>query len=84
MLIMGTLLFGILGNYVYNEKAEILYRTVDIVSKKTIDTYKDSLNLLKVVGYSSSIEELSGLTDSYICVTNSDGEIFKVSSNMYR
>lgn len=82
MLIMGTLLFGILGNYVYNEKAEILYRTVDIVSKKTIDTYKDSLNLLKVVGYSSSIEELSGLTDSYICVTNSDGEIFKVSSNM--
>jgi Signal transduction histidine kinase len=82
MLIMGTLLFGILGNYVYREKSDILYRTVEIVSKKTIDTYKDSLNLLKVVTYSASIEDFSTLTDSYICVTNSDGEIFKVSSNM--
>ena len=82
MLIMGTLLFGLLGSYVNNEKSDILYRTVNIVANKTIDTYKDSLNLMRLVSYSNSIEELSSLTDSYICVFNTDGKMIKVSANM--
>lgn len=80
--IIGGLMFGLLGSYISNEKATILDRTADIVTKKTLDTYTSSPSLLEVMNYSSSIEETAKLTDSYICILTADGDIFKTSSNL--
>ncbi len=88
IVIIGVMLFGLLGNYINDEKADILNRAADTIASKTVDLFTSiglaspSESLKLVANYVLSIEELSQVTESYLCVMDANGEIFQTSSNI--
>jgi signal transduction histidine kinase len=89
IVIIGVMLFGLLGNYVNDEKTDVLIRTADAISASTVNLLVSgnvSSNALEAFlikqNYTSSIELMSSITESYICVIDSEGNIFSNSANL--
>ncbi len=76
LVLLGTIMFGLLGNFAISSKAESLLATAENVAEFTTFWQTQSRQHTNKSVYDSSIAALSEITASDIVIANTDGHVF--------
>lgn len=76
LVLLGTIMFGILGSYAINNKAESLLSTAEKVAEFTVYHQSQAGYRSDKAIYDSTIQAMAQITASDIVIANTDGYIF--------
>ncbi|MGE4283782.1 MAG: ATP-binding protein [Clostridia bacterium] len=82
-IIVGVLLFGMLGDYATSEKEEVLKYTGEKVGEMTTVLVQNNTEIVEKL-YRINLEAYSTNTQSIIFVVDQTGEIFAISNSFYK
>lgn len=82
-LVLGTLLYSLLGDYVTSEKEELLIQSADQISQMT-QVLLDNRNPVVERLYKLNLETYGSNTHSMIMVIDTEGEIFAASNASFK
>lgn len=76
LILLGTIMFGLLGSFALNSKAESLLATAENIAEFTAYWQAQSRQNASKSVYDSTIRALSEITTSDVVITNTDGYVF--------